>query len=580
MRRRFRSTRSLVTAVALVCAAVATLLAASTSAAVYKTHSATASHRCLVMTGSGDPAFTRNFNPYAGGGLPTNALAQGAFYEPLIAVPAGGSKTVPWLARSWRWSNGNKTLTLNIARNVKWSDGKPLTVADVVYSLTAGRQNKAMDRIGLVGADTEITGIRARGAHQVVISLKNKDSQFIPAILNRQFVVPKHIWSKIADPATFTNPKPVGSGPFNVISRFTGQDYVLSKNPHYWQRGLPKIRCLEYVQASSNDAALALIQSGQVDWTHNFVPNADKAYEAKDPKHFHAFFSNRDYPISLVFDDTKYPYSLPAFRKALSMSIDRRSVWKLGEYGYEPPADAIGLSGLFPQWVTDRSVKKLAKQLATYSPAAAKKALTEAGFSYKGNRLIDPKGNAVKLDIHVISGWSDWVASNQIITKNLRDIGINSNVALEPSWGDWFPNAFSTKNPTLLWQVASRGSPYGFFYANLSQNAFIPAGQDATATGNWEHFADPKATTLLNQWKGTLNPKTQHAVATKLEKLWLNSMPIVPVMIGARWSTYSTRYFHCFPTARNFYADPIFTTNPDNILLFTHICPGGKSGQG
>src|SRR4051812_9087540 len=67
---------------------------------------AVSGHPCLVMTGSGDPAFTKNFNPYAGGGLPTNAIAQGAFYEPLIVVPSGGQKTIPWLARSWSWSNG------------------------------------------------------------------------------------------------------------------------------------------------------------------------------------------------------------------------------------------------------------------------------------------------------------------------------------------------------------------------------------------------------------------------------------------------------------------------------------------
>jgi peptide/nickel transport system substrate-binding protein len=578
MRRTPRTTRWVVIAVAAGCAALAAVLSTATPAAVDRA-AAPAAHKCLVMTGSGDPAFTRNFNPYAGGGLPTNSIAQGAFYEPLIVTPAGGRHTLPWLARSWKWSNGNRTLTMNIARNARWSDGKRLTTADVVYSLTAGRQDKTMDRIGLTGADNEITSIKAKGARSVVITLKTKDSQFIAAILNRQFVVPKHIWSKVGDPATFTNPNPVGSGPFNVVSRFTTQDYVLNKNPHYWQPRLPKIACLEYVQATSNDAALALIQNGQVDWTHNFVPNAEQAYEAKDPKHYHAFYSNSDYPISLVFDDTQYPYSLVAFRKAISLAIDRKSVWKLGEYGYEPPADAIGLSGLFPQWVTDPAVKKLAKQMAAYNPTGAKKLLTDAGFTYKGSRLIDPKGDPVKLDIHVISGWSDWVASNQIITKNLRAIGLDSNVRLEPSWGDWFPNAFSTKNPTLLWQVASRGSPYGYFYANLSKNAFIPSGQDATATGNWQHFSDAKATSLLDQWKGTLDPKKQHKMATQLQKLWLQSLPIVPVMIGARWSTYSTKYFHCFPTAKNFYADPIFTTNPDNVLLFTRVCPGGKSGR-
>jgi peptide/nickel transport system substrate-binding protein len=577
MRRSFRTPRRLA-ALPIAAALAATTVLVATGAAPAAVAGPKAGHQCLVMTGSGDPAFTKNFNPYAGGGLPTNAIAQGAFYEPLIVVPAGGRKTIPWLARSWKWSNGNKTLTLNLAKNATWSDGKPLTSADVVYSLTAGRQDKSMDRIGLVGAGNNVASIKAQGPNAVAITLKSPDSQFIAGILNRAFVVPQHIWSAVKDPATFTNPDPVGSGPFNVVSRFTTQDYVLNKNPNYWQPGLPKVPCLEYVQAASNDAALALIQSGQVDWTHNFVPNAEKAYEAKDPQHYHAFYANADWAISLVFDDTQYPYSIPAFRKALSLAIDRKSVWKLGEYGYEPPSDALGLSGLFPQWVRDPGVKKLARQMARYNPDAAKKMLTDNGFKYDGSKLLDPKGNAVKLDIHVISGWSDWVASNQIITKNFRAIGIDSNVKLEPSWGDWFPNAFSTKNPTLLWQIASRGSPYGYFYANLSKNAFIPSKTDASPTGNWEHFSDPKATKLLNQWKVTLDENQQQRIATQLQKIFLDQLPIVPVMIGARWSTYSTKYFHCFPTKSNFYADPIFTTNPDNVLLFTRICPGGQSG--
>ncbi len=71
----------------------------------------------------------------------------------------------------------------------------------------------------------------------------------------------------------------------------------------------------------------------------------------------------------------------------------------------------------------------------------------------------------------------------------------------------------------------------------------------------------------------------QKQLATQLQRIWLQTLPVIPVMIGARWSTYSTKYFHCFPTQNKFYADPIFTTNPDNILLFTTICPGGQAGK-
>ena len=537
-----------------------------------------AGHKCLVMAGSGDPVFTRNFNPFTGTGLPSGQFTKGAFYEGLIISPEGGKPAIPWLAQTWKWSNGNKTLTLNLAKNVKWSDGQALTSADVVYSLTAGKQDPVLDLVGYTRPETNIASVTAKGKYQVVINLKTADSQFIAATLNLAIVIPQHVWSKVAKPATFTDPHPVGSGPYTTIALFTGQEYVLSKNPHYWQAGKPLIPCLEYVQAASNDAALALIQSGQVDWTHNFVPNVESTYSAKDKAHFHAFYATTAYPVSLVFDNTQYPYSIPAFRKALSMAIDRNTVSKLGEYGYAPPTDAIGLGGLFPGWVVDPTVKAQAKKLATYDPAAAKATLTAAGFTYSGSKLIDPKGNPVSLDIHVISGWSDWVASNQIITKNLQGIGINSNVALEPDFGTWSAIAYATKSPTLLWQTGSQGSPYGFFNSNLSQNSYIAPGENAVSTGNWSHTYDAAATGLLNQWKNTLDPKKQQAIATSLEKIWLNNLPIIPIFIGPRWSTYSTKYFHCFDSPKNFFGDPIFTTYPDNLLSFTRICPGGHAG--
>src|SRR5436189_4331668 len=206
MRRSFRTRWLPTTVAATSLAALAALVgSAAAPAATDGAGSATSTHQCLVMTGAGDPAFVKNFNPYTATGLPSGSFVQGAFYEPLIITGEGGLKPVPWLARSWAWSNGNKTLTLNLAHGVKWSDGKPLTSADVVYSLTAGRQDKLMDRVGLVGAGNNITSVKARGAYKVVISLKTPDSQFIAATVNRQFVVPKHIWSKVGDVANYTN---------------------------------------------------------------------------------------------------------------------------------------------------------------------------------------------------------------------------------------------------------------------------------------------------------------------------------------------------------------------------------------
>jgi peptide/nickel transport system substrate-binding protein len=307
------------------------------------------------------------------------------------------------------------------------------------------------------------------------------------------------------------------------------------------------------------------------------VPNVEKAYIAKDPKHFHAFYDTTAYPISLMFDTESYPYSLVPFRKAVSMAIDRQKVSKLGEYGYAPPTDAIGIKKLFPSWQTDASVNAEAKRLGTYNQTAAKKLLTDNGFKYQGDKLYDPKGNRVGFQIHVISGWSDWVASLQIISKNLQDIGIDASVKLEPDWGSWYPNATSTKFVTLLWQTAAVGSPYGFFFNNMHENTYLPSGQDAVNTGNFAHFKDTSATKLLDQWKSTLDVNGQKKIATQVQKAWLQKLPVIPLFIGPQWSTYSTKYFHCFPTPRNHYARPIYNTYPENAVLLTTICPGGRA---
>ena len=85
MRNDRRRTRwvAAVTAAAGLAAGAALLGTASAPAAVNSAAAQAAAHRCLVMTGSGDPAFVKNFNPYTATGLPSGQFVQGAMYEPL-----------------------------------------------------------------------------------------------------------------------------------------------------------------------------------------------------------------------------------------------------------------------------------------------------------------------------------------------------------------------------------------------------------------------------------------------------------------------------------------------------------------
>src|SRR5947207_7940474 len=154
--------------IAGVAAALAALIVVPVATATPAHHAALAkSHSCLVMTGSGDPAFTKNFNPFTSTGLPSGTFVKGAFYEGLTVSPEGGKPTLPWLARTWKWSNANRTLTLQLAKGVSWSDGKALTSRDVVYSLTAGKQNKVMDIVGFTRPDSNIASVKAKGSFAV-----------------------------------------------------------------------------------------------------------------------------------------------------------------------------------------------------------------------------------------------------------------------------------------------------------------------------------------------------------------------------------------------------------------------------
>jgi peptide/nickel transport system substrate-binding protein len=554
---------------ALVVVLVVNVVASAAPAATKKT----AAHNCPVATGSGDTTFVRNFNPYQGDS-PTRDFTWGAIYEPLVIVTAAGKGSItPWLAKSYAWSKDGKTLTLAIRPGVKWSDGKPLTNKDVVFSLTAGLKNPAMDRVGLTSKDREISSIHTASGNRVIIKLNQVDSTFFGNNLNAQFVVPQHIFAAhVADITKWTNPDPVGTGPFTKVVRFTAQDYVLGKNPHYWMPGAPHVSCLERLAATSNDAALVQIVSGQADWSHNFVANVETAYIAHDKAHYHSFYDTQALPIGLYFDVTKYPYSIVAFRKGLSQAIDRSKVSKLGEYGYAPPTDALGISGMWPGWV-DKSLVPTAKKLATYNPAAAKATLTAAGFTYKGSKLYDPKGNPVSFQVHVIGGWSDWVASLNIITQNLRDIGVDASVKLEPDWNSWYPDASAGRIVSLLWNYGGGFTPYGFYKSHFDTASFRPSGQDEGCCGDWEHFQSAQGTQLLAQFRQTLDTKKQHQIVNQLQKIFLDNLPFIPLFIGPRWSTYSTKFFTGWTTPQNTYADPIFNTFPDNTLIFTRLRP-------
>jgi peptide/nickel transport system substrate-binding protein len=495
----------------------------------------------------------RNFNPFDHAGQAD--FTPNGVYAPLMIVnvaPATNGKIFPYIATDYAWSNGNKTLTFTIRANAKWSDGQPLTAADVAFTFNYAKQYPVADQQGLWAKPAQLASVTASG-DKVSFNLTSVNTVIFSKIANYYLIIPQHIWSKVTNPATFTNPNPVGAGPFTQVINFTPQSYTLGKNPYFWAP--IAFDGLHVPSVTDNNAALLLATSGGLDMGGNFFPGCEKAFTSKDPAHFVCDYATVG-PVGLWVNNQQYPYSLPAFRKALSNAIDRQKLYTIAEYGYETPADALGLLSAWPNWV-DPSLMAQAKALAAYNPTAAKATLTAAGFTWKGGLLYDPKGHQVLLTLSVINGWSDWDLGMQLIQRDLKNIGIQAKINLmqQPQWfSQTATGTLGGGNGQLHWTNAGT-TPYEFYYGFMSQESFTPIGTDATLTGqgNYERYFSAAATSALIDFRSTSDLAAQKAAMYKVEAIMLQDLPMIPLTNSADWSIYSTRHFTGFPNNANRY---------------------------
>ena len=165
-----------------------------------------------------------NFNPFQSA---TELHGTYLIYAPLeIVSPVDGSYT-PYLATGYSFTNPT-TLVYTIRTGVKWSDGKPFSPADVVFTFNLLKKYPALDGNGIW---SQISAVSASG-NQVTFTFKAANVPFAGTIAQTP-IVPQHIWSSIT-PVKYTNTRPVGTGPFK-LSSFAPTQYTLTKNPSYWR---------------------------------------------------------------------------------------------------------------------------------------------------------------------------------------------------------------------------------------------------------------------------------------------------------------------------------------------------------
>jgi peptide/nickel transport system substrate-binding protein len=543
---------------ALVVALVGLTAAACGSS---KKSSSSGGTSAVTISNEQGTTWTCGFNPF---NASVNFLSFGTEYEELTYVDGLKSgKTTPWLAKSYAWSNGNKTLTFTIRDGVKWSDGKPFSAADVVYTFNLLKKNPALD----LNANWSVLQSVTQNGNKVVFTFKTPAVPYFYYIADQTPIVAQHIWTSIKNPTTYKDTKPVGTGPF-TMSSCSPQVIKYKKNPGYWQSGKPTIDTVYYPAFTSNDPANQQLASGKAQWGSQFIPNINAYYLKKSPDNHYWFPPVVN--VAVYINQTDPILKNLAVRQAMAYAIDRNKVSEIGEYGYEPPSNQTGIvTPTFSDWLDQGLAKKV-----DYNPAKAEQILQQAGYKKVGGVYQTPDGKPLSFTMINIGGYSDWVASAQLVQEELKAVGIKvtpQNLSSQTYDNDVYNGHYQlaydgnqTAGPTPYYELRSL----------LYSKGSAPIGKSAGS--DWERYSNPQVDKLIEQYAATSDSATQHQIVKQLEAAMVNDIPVIPVTEGVDWYQYNTKDLSGWVTKGDPFARPAAYVNPDWGVMLLHL----KAKQG
>jgi len=506
----------------------------------------------LTIDNESGSLWTCGFNPF---NLSNIGYSFGNVYEPLVFVNTlQNAKESPWLATKWTWSNGNKDITFTIRNGVKWTDGKPLTAADVVYTFNLLKQHKALD---VNSVWSVLSSVTQKGSNQVVMTFKAPAVTYFYYIADQTAIVPQHIWSTVSDPVKYTDSHPVGTGAY-TMSNCTPQNITYKANPHYWQPGKPKVATVNYPAFTSNDTANTYLANGQAQWGSQFIPSIQKFYLSKSPN-YHYWFP----PVANVtmFINLKNPILRDVkVRQAMAYAIDRHKASLIGEYGYEPASNQTGIvTPTFSSWLDAPQAASFGNNYA-YNPSKAISILQADGYKKGSDGIMAKGGQKLEFTITNNGGFSDWVAAVNVIQQNLKAVGIKvtpRNLAAPAHQSAIYNGKFD------LGYYANTGGPTPYYELRqwLFSGNSAPIGQPAGS--NFERYSNPATDALINAYPKTTDAGQQHAIVSKLQKVMLQEVPVIPVTESVDWFQYDTGSFKGWVTQSNPYAQPAAYNYPD-----------------
>jgi peptide/nickel transport system substrate-binding protein len=487
-----------------------------------------------------------SLNPFLGT-LAASYEAWALQYSYLVNYKMTDMSPTPGLAKSWDTSSDGLTWTFHMRQGVKWSDGKPLTAADVAYTYNRVLHG-TIEKSNWISYLNNVKTVTAPNADTVVLTLK-KPNAVLPLLPIP--IIPEHIWKNVSesDMKSYadepTNGQPVvGSGPFKLVSGTAGgSTFVFEKNPLYWGHK-PHIDEVVFRLYKSEDPAVQALIKGELDFVEDITPLQVRSLQGKPGIVAHngvsPLFEEYAFNTGSIDTTTGKPIGNPnpavldpKFRYALNYAIDRNVLVKKAYQGAASPGVSI-----VPSFYSTYSWQPTGAQAAHFDLKKAGQLLDQAGYKKgpDGLRTL-PNGKPIgTLRLYARSDTQASINDMDYLKEWLGDLGINASVQAFDS--NQLAGIILKGNYDMFeWDWFVEPNPDGML--NI-----MTCGQRGGLSDSW--FCNKQYDQLYTQQNTDMNQTTRVAKIKQMQQILFKDAPYLVIGYPKTGEAFRSDKFACF----------------------------------
>lgn len=458
-------------------------------------------------------------------------------FEGLLAYGPEDLRPVQGVARAWERSDDGLVYRFHLRPEARWSDGRPVTSHDFVYSwrrvldpATASRvapdlyplrHGEAFNK-GLI-ADGAAVGVRALDDHTLEVELERPTPYFLGLLCRPSYApVRRDVVEALArrgEEDLWTRPEHiVVNGPYTIEAWRFRHEIVMTENPHYWARDSLRVRRVVWVQADSSQAGMNLYRTSEVDLLT--IPPSPQHHPLVRPlKDYRLYPGLVSYWLDV--NTRARPVDDARVRRALDLAIDKAALAeRIGDVlpatHYAP--DNTG-GGYAEQAAEDRAAGR--DPFAGGDPERARALLREAGYE-----IVEEAGGRRAEGFPPLT----------LIYTTGHDVPRLVAVALQGMWRRHLGVAISLQEqePRVLWgsslpkgdfQLAATGWTADYNHPHTFLENFV-----STSPQNMTGWADPAFDDLLSRAGRAPDPRESIRLYRRAEARAVAGMSRIPLV--------------------------------------------------